>query len=191
MDPAGKLIYTRTHDVLSANLATLDASALPADGARITLPAKEVGSTEVFATSLIHSPNGRFVAAVGDGEYIVYTALAWRNKAFGAGGAFAWAADSNTYAVAEGRSKVRVWRAFKERTSPALKGVGGFNVEGLYGGPLLAARSPGFVVFWDWETGDIVRRIDVEAKNVGELCYTCRRSSANACYRWFGQARES
>ena len=31
----------------------------------------------------MHSPNGRFVAVCGDGEYIIYTALAWRNKSYG------------------------------------------------------------------------------------------------------------
>jgi coatomer subunit beta' len=165
MDGAGKLVYTRTLDVLAANVGALAPAEL-ADGVRVPLPAKELGTTEVFAQAVLHAPNGRFVADDGDGEYIVYTALAWRNKAFGPGSAFAWAADSNTYAVADGRTRVRVWRAFKERTQPPLKGAGGFAVEGLHGGPLLAARAPGFVVFWDWETGEIVRRIDVEAKNV-------------------------
>ena len=33
--------------------------------------------------TLQHNPNGRFVTVCGDGEYIVYTALAWRNKSFG------------------------------------------------------------------------------------------------------------
>jgi coatomer subunit beta' len=48
----------------------------------------------------------------------------------------------------------------------ALKGVGGWSVESVHGGPLLAARGNGFVVFWDWESGEIVRRVDVESKNV-------------------------
>ncbi len=33
--------------------------------------------------SLAHNPNGRFVTVCGDGEFVVYTALAWRNKSFG------------------------------------------------------------------------------------------------------------
>lgn len=41
----------------------------------------------------------------------------------------------------------------------------------LYGGPLLGARGNGFVIFWDWETGDIVRRVDVDAKNVSRYLY--------------------
>lgn len=47
-----------------------------------------------------------------------------------------------------------------------MKGAGSWSIDGLHGGTLLGARGAGFVMFWDWETGDIVRRIDVEAKNV-------------------------
>ena len=35
----------------------------------------------------------------GDGEYIIYTALAWRNKGFGNGLEFVWALDSNEYVI--------------------------------------------------------------------------------------------
>lgn len=42
----------------------------------------------------------RFVVVCGDGEYIIYTALAWRNKAFGRGLDFVWASDSNEYVLA-------------------------------------------------------------------------------------------
>jgi len=127
---------------------------------------KELGSTEIFPTSLNHSPNGRFVTVVGDGEYIIYTALAWRNKSFGTGNSFAWAGDSNTYAVLEGKLQIHVFKNFKERPGPTMKGLGSWIIDGLHGGALLGARGNTFVVFWDWETGEIVRRIDVEAKNV-------------------------
>ncbi|KIK57346.1 hypothetical protein GYMLUDRAFT_61355 [Collybiopsis luxurians FD-317 M1] len=33
-------------------------------------------------------------------------------------------------------------------------------------GSLLGARGNGFVIFWDWEMGDIVRRVDVDEKNI-------------------------
>jgi coatomer subunit beta' len=167
MDPSGKLIYTRNHDVLSGTLQMISDEASLSDGARIPLSVKEIGSTEIFAQSLVHSPNGRFVTVVGDGEYITYTALAWRNKSFGNGVSFAWAPDSNTYAVLESKVKVRVYKNFKERGGAGMKGAGSWSIDGLHGGTLLGARGAGFVVFWDWETGEIVRRIDVDAKNVG------------------------
>ena len=43
-----------------------------------------------------------------------------------------------------------------------------------HGGTLLGARGTGFVMFWDWESGEIVRRIDVEANNVGFLRFLSR-----------------
>lgn len=165
MDPSGKLVYTRNTEVLSANIQTISDASL-ADGNRIPLAIKELGTTEIFSTSLSHSPNGRFITVVGDGEYIVYTALAWRNKAFGNGSSFAWAGDSNTYAVLEGRTKVRVYKNFRERSGAPMKGAGSWALDGLHGGTLLGARGSGAVVFWDWETGEIVRRIDVDARNV-------------------------
>ena len=148
MDPAGKLIYIRNNAVLSSNLQTIADDAFT-EGARLSLSIKELGSTEIFPTSIAHSPNGRFVTVVGDGEYINYTALAWRNKSFGNGSSFAWAGDSNTYAVLEGKLKVRVYKNFKERGGAGMKGVGSWSIEGLHGGPLLGARGNGFVVFWD------------------------------------------
>ena len=165
MDPTGKLIYTRNQLVLSGNMQSLSEDTTT-EGNRIPLSMKEIGTTEIFATNLIHSPNGRFVTVVGDGEYIIYTALAWRNKSFGNGLAFAWAGDSNTYAVLESKLKLRIYKNFKERGGAGMKGSGSWSIDGLHGGPLLGARGKGFVVFWDWESGEIVRRIDVDAKNV-------------------------
>ncbi|KIY50151.1 coatomer protein [Fistulina hepatica ATCC 64428] len=168
MDPLGKLVYTRHHEVHSGNLQTIAHSdeTPEAEGKSISLSTKEIGSTEIFATALIHSPNGRFVTVVGDGEYITYTALAWRNKSFGNGISFAWAPDSNTYAVLENKLRLKIYKNFKERTGNAMKGAGSWSMDSLSGGALLGARGAGFVIFWDWETGDIVRRIDVDAKEV-------------------------
>ncbi|KDN46808.1 putative SEC27-coatomer complex beta subunit [Tilletiaria anomala UBC 951] len=167
MDGSGKVIYARNSEVLSANLATLaddvGAAAL-VDGQRIAIPTREMGNTEVYAQLLQHSPNGRFVTVCGDGEYIIYTALAWRNKAFGQGTGFAWSLDSNGYAVKETNSKVKVFdRNFKERSG--LLNVN-YSVENVKGGALLGVLGAGFVCFYSWDTGALVRRIDVDAKDI-------------------------
>lgn len=139
------------------------------DGQRVATSSREMGNTEVFAQSLQHSPNGRFVTVCGDGEFIIYTALAWRNKAFGPGLSFAWANDSNTYAVREAAGNIKVFRNFKER--PGLITTG-FKAEDVKGGTLLGVVGPGFVSFYDWETGALIRRIDVEAKDVSMIVCT-------------------
>jgi coatomer subunit beta' len=57
----------------------------------------------------------RFVVVCGDGEYIIYTAMALRNKAYGSAQEFVWAQDSSEYATREGSSTVKVFKNFKEK----------------------------------------------------------------------------
>jgi len=61
-----------------------------------------------YFQSLKHNPNGRFVVVCGDGEYIIYTALAWRNRSFGSALEFAWSTDGE-YAVRESTSKIKIF----------------------------------------------------------------------------------
>ena len=67
------------------------------DGERLPLAVKEMGSCEIYPQNLAHNPNGRFVVVCGDGEYIIYTAMALRNKSFGSAQEFVWAADSSEW----------------------------------------------------------------------------------------------
>ena len=57
----------------------------------------------------------RFVVVCVDGEYIIYTAMALRNKAFGSALEFVWAVDSSEYAVRESATSVKVFKNFKEK----------------------------------------------------------------------------
>ncbi|KAE8270045.1 hypothetical protein A4X09_0g2285 [Tilletia walkeri] len=163
MDHSGKLVWAKNAEVLGTNLGGLVPTELPVDGQRVNVGVREIGGTEVYATNLVHSPNGRFVAVVGDGEYIIYTALVWRNKAFGPGFGFAWASDSNTYAVKESDSKIKVFKNFKERPNLIPNA---YKIVDVKGGNLLGVIGTGFVCFYDWESGALVRRIDVEARNI-------------------------
>jgi len=61
-----------------------------------------------YFQSLRHNPNGRFVVVCGDGEYIIYTALAWRNRSFGSALEIVWSSDGE-YAVRETTSKIKIF----------------------------------------------------------------------------------
>ncbi|KAK8059189.1 coatomer WD associated region-domain-containing protein [Apiospora saccharicola] len=186
MDGSGKLIWARHNEVVSSIIKGNDTSLK--DNAPITLPTKDLGTCEVYPQTLIHSPNGRFVSVCGDGEYIIYTALAWRNKAFGSALDFVWASkeNSNDFAIRESATSVKVYKNFVEKP-------GGLDIpfaaDGLTGGVLLGVKGQGGVSFYDWATGGLVRRIEVEPKEVywsdsGELvalacedtCYVLRFS---------------
>ncbi|KAJ1555225.1 Coatomer subunit beta' [Cladochytrium tenue] len=163
MDNSGKLIWARHNEIRSANLkASTDENFK--DGERIALQMKELGSCEVYPQTLQHSPNGRFVVVCGDGEWIIYTAIAWRNKEFGSALEFVWALDSNEYAIRESSSRIRLFKNFKEKTNVSVKPS--YSAEGIFGGALLGVRSNSFLNFYDWETGVCVRRVDVVAKSV-------------------------
>ena len=62
----------------------------------------------MFFQSLRHNPNGRFVVVCGDGEYIIYTALAWRNRSFGSALEIVWSTEGE-YAVRESTSKIKIY----------------------------------------------------------------------------------
>ncbi|KAG0234987.1 Coatomer subunit beta' [Actinomortierella wolfii] len=162
MDSGGKIIWAKHNDIQTANVKASMGDEVK-DGERIACAAKDLGSCEVYPQSMQHSPNGRFVVVCGDGEYIIYTALAWRNKAFGSGLEFVWALDSNEYAVRESTNKVKVFKNFKEK--PGLIRLN-YSAEGIFGGTLLGVKSASFLNLYDWETGLTVRRIDCNPKNV-------------------------
>ena len=161
MDSSGKIIWANQNEIEMINVQQQEDAT---DGEKLVLQAKEMGTCEIFPQGLVHSPNGRFVVVCGDGEYIIYTALAWRNKAFGQGLEFCWAQDSNEYAVRESTSRIKVFRSFKEKTNVNIRPY--YSAEGIFGGNLLGVKSSTFLMFYDWETGCVVRRIDINCTNV-------------------------
>ena len=162
MDSSGKIIWSKHNDVQTVNVKSLPAEYEAQDGERLPLAVKDLGSCDLYPQSLMHGPNGRFVTVCGDGEYIIYTALAWRNKSFGAALDFGWSMDSNEFAVRESPSKIKVYNQFKEKHSFRPH----FAAEGLHGGALMGLRSTDFICFYDWETSRVIRRIDVAVRDV-------------------------
>uniref|UniRef100_A0A3P8RN77 COPI coat complex subunit beta 2 n=1 Tax=Amphiprion percula TaxID=161767 RepID=A0A3P8RN77_AMPPE len=121
-----------------------------------------MGSCEIYPQTIQHSPNGRFVVVCGDGEYIIYTAMALRNKSFGSALEFIWAHDSSQYATREGSSMVKIFKNFKEKKT--FKPDSG--AEGIFGGFLLGVRSNSGLAFYDWENAELIRRIEIQPKYV-------------------------
>lgn len=163
MDGSGKIIWARHSEVVSAIIKGGDATLK--DNEPLSLPTKDLGQCEIYPQTLIHSPNGRFVSVCGDGEYIIYTALAWRNKAFGSALDFVWGSkdNSNDYAIRESPTSVKIYKNFVEKAGGLDVG---FQAEGLVGGVLLGVKGQGGIGLFDWQTGGLVRRIEVDPINV-------------------------
>lgn len=158
----GKIIWARHSEIQQANLKAMGETDDVKDGERLPLVVKDMGSCDIFPQTVAHNPNGRFVVVCGDGEYIIYTAMALRNKAFGSAQEFVWAQDSSEYAIREGSSTVKVFKNFKERKSFKPE----FGAEGIFGGYLLGVRSVSGLSFYEWESLELVRRIDIQPRHV-------------------------
>lgn len=169
MDFNGKLVWARHNQLLAGNIKQILEETIPSslkDGDQITIPHKELGHAEMYPQLVQHSPSGRFVAICGDGEWIIYSALAWRNKAFGKGLELVWSSDAqnNDFCVRESPGKLSVFHNFAE-TGVIRLGVASERIFG--NGPLISvACAVGQLNFFHWETCQIVRRIDVDAKSL-------------------------
>ncbi|KAM3875283.1 coatomer subunit beta'-like [Diretmus argenteus] len=161
MDSSGKIMWARHSEVQQANLKAMGEAEIR-DGERLLLAIKDMGSCEIYPQTIQHNPNGRFVVVCGDGEYIIYTAMALRNKSFGSAQEFVWAHDSSDYAIREGNSMVKIFKNFKEKK--AFKPD--FGAEGIYGGFLLGVRSNSGLAFYDWDNAELIRRIEIQPKHV-------------------------
>ncbi|KAJ5273106.1 hypothetical protein N7478_008231 [Penicillium angulare] len=163
MDGSGKLIWAKNSEVVSSLIKGGDETVK--DGEPLILATKDLGTCEVYPQTLTHSPNGRFVSICGDGEWIVYTSLAFRNRLFGQGLDFAWGSkdNSNDFAIRESATSVKIYKNFKEQSGGLDVG---FQAEGLSSGVLLGVKGQGGIGFFDWESGSLVRRIEVDPKSV-------------------------
>uniref|UniRef100_A0A8C2Z3R4 Coatomer subunit beta' n=1 Tax=Cyclopterus lumpus TaxID=8103 RepID=A0A8C2Z3R4_CYCLU len=161
MDTNGKIIWAKHSEIQQANLNAMGDAEIK-DGERLPLAVKDMGSCEIYPQTIQHNPNGRFVVVCGDGEYIIYTAMALRNKSFGSAQEFAWAHDSSEYAIRESNSIVKIFKNFKEKKSFKPD----FGAEGIYGGFLLGVRSVNGLAFYDWENTDMIRRIEIQPKHI-------------------------
>jgi len=87
-----------------------------------------------------------------------------RNKSFGSALDFVWGSkdNSNDYAIRESPTVVKVFKNFVEKPGIDV----GFQADSLAGGVLLGVVGQGGVSFLDWQTGGLVRRIEVEPRNV-------------------------
>lgn len=159
MDSSGKVIWAKHNEVQQGNLAKIKDGLK--DGEAISISTKDLGSCEIYPQTMRHNPNGRFVVVCGDGEYIIHTALNLRNKSFGSALDFVWAANGE-YAIRETSSKVKVFKNFKEKLQIPLD----YSAEGIFGGTLLAIKGGSALSFYSWETGDMIRRIEIDAIDV-------------------------
>lgn len=161
MDSNNKLIYAKNSEVYQSVIKPSSSEGLK-DGESLNLQQRDLGSIEIFPQTLNHSPNGRYAAVCGDGEYIVYTALAWRSKSYGSALDFVWNSHDSSaacpFAIRESGVSVKIFKNFQEYLTLDLI----YQADKIFTGSLLGVKLEGCISFYDWEHGKLVRRVDLD-----------------------------
>ena len=160
MTSTGYIIWVKNNEINSANLRVNEAEVQ--DGEAINLIIKETETCEFFPQFIKFSPNGRVFALCGDGDYVIKSSRAFRSQGYGSSQEFAWSSSSvGDYAIRNGNT-VKVLRENEEKVAYRAP----FNVEGVFGGFLLAVKGDEYCDFVDWESGMLVRRINISPRAV-------------------------
>lgn len=148
-----KIIYSQQNNIFSLNLKQVNHESK--EGDLITIPAKQLGTSEVFPNKIMYSPNGRYFAILSDRDYIISTSGVYRSSAVGSCYDLAWN-DGDSFITKEG-STVKLYNNLKEERSFKP----GFSFDGVFGGPLFGVRTEDSIFLYDIENTIFIRKIDV------------------------------
>jgi coatomer subunit beta' len=166
MDSTGKVVWATNNDIQTTTVKGVVGSgedAIP-DGERLPVVPRDLGSCELYPQLLKHNCNGRFVAVCGDGEFIIYTAQALRNKAFGQALDFVWSGSgTGDYCIRESSNSIKTYKNFKESQTivPATA-----SADGLFGGTTIGVKGSDGVLFYEWDSGEFIQKIEAIPKDV-------------------------
>jgi len=166
MDSTGKVVWATNNEIQTTNIKGVVGTgedAIP-DGERLPIVPRDLGSCELYPQMLKHNCNGRFVAVCGDGEFIIYTAQALRNKAFGQALDFVWSGSgTGDYCIRESPNSIKTYKNFKESQTivPATA-----SADGLFGGTTIGVKGSDGVLFYEWDSGEFIQKIEAIPKDV-------------------------
>lgn len=174
LDTNGHLMLCDNGDIRTGIIQNINAE----QEQTVEVSYKDLGRSELFPQSLTYNNNGRFMLLCGDGEYSISTTRVLRSKCYGSAVEAVWSSDGNgdfatkevvfsTYDDVQNTTHLKIFTNFKE----TFDIVTPFPVEKLFGGKMLGARGSNFIVFYSWETGDVVKKIDVTANVRIDDCY--------------------
>lgn len=160
MDDKGKIIMAIHNEIQQI---TIKSSVDSTTSGELKTTVKDLGALELYPVSIQHDPSSRYIAVCGDGDFVIKNAASWTSKIYGEGEMLVWGPASGQYAVKQGGNKIKIFKDFKEyktlKTSVS-------SPEEFYGGVLLGVKGKGFLYFYDWDTLDLLRSIEVSPKMV-------------------------
>uniref|UniRef100_A0A665VZF1 Beta'-coat protein n=1 Tax=Echeneis naucrates TaxID=173247 RepID=A0A665VZF1_ECHNA len=153
MDSSGKVMWAHHSEVQQANLKAMGDAEIR-DGERLALAVKDMGSCEIYPQTIQHICVGaRFLTVCPQHLFLSSHAVDENIDT---------AVPSAWYAIREGNNMVKIFKNFKEKKIFKPE----FGAEGIFAGFLLGVRSNSSLAFYDWESAELVRRIEIQPKHI-------------------------
>ena len=153
-----KIIYCQQNNIYSINLKQVTHETK--DGEIISIPPKNLGSSEVYPIKISYSPNGRFFSLLNDSDFIISNAGVYRSTVLGRAVDISWC-ENDTFIVKDGNS-VKIYQDLKE----ARTFKPGFSFDNIFGGPLFAVKTEDAIYLYDIENLIFIRKIDVSPEKI-------------------------
>lgn len=154
-----KVIAAKNSQIFTYNLKLLQTEALVAEE-KVSAALKELGNTDMYIQGLRFNSNGQLFATFGETYYTIYTSRAFKSVGYGTGTDLVWGKQDVFAIRVDGTVKI-----IKNGQDAGAFKVG-YAFDTLFGGEFLAVKSEDSVVFFDWETQTVVRRIEVAPKSI-------------------------
>ena len=148
-----KIIYSMQNNLFSLNLKQVDHETK--DGEIITIPPKQLGSSEVFPNKINYSPSGRYFSILSDQEFIISTSGVYRASCVGNCSDISWN-EGESFVIKDGNN-IKIFNNLKEEKSFKP----GFSFDGVFGGPLFGVKTDEAIFLYDVENTIFIRKIDV------------------------------
>lgn len=153
-----KIIAAKNSQIVNYNLKLLQPEMLTEE--KVAISYKELGAADMYIQGLRFNSNGQLFAAFGEIDYSIYSSRAFKSSGYGPGTDLVWG-KQNIFAVRID-STIKIVKDKQELGAFKV----GMDFDTLFGGEFLAVKSEDSVIFFDWETQTIVRRIEVAPRTV-------------------------
>jgi len=154
-----KVIAAKNSQIFSYNLKLLQAEAL-AEDEKVPASFKELGAADMYIQGLRFNSNGQSFGVFGEIDYSIYSSRAFKSIGYGTGTDLVWG-KQNIFAIRVD-SSVKIIKGDQDLGAFKV----GMDFDTLFGGEFLAVKSEDSIIFFDWETQTIVRRIEIAPKSV-------------------------
>lgn len=164
MNSNGYIIWSKQSELQFTNIKTLENRENIKDGTILPTQVKKSETCDIYPQSLAHNSNGQYFVVCGDEQFYIYTALKLHHIEFGNAQEFVWANEPSVFAIKD--SQVKIFKIKESKKVLVQQFKPDFGCEGIFGGYMLGVKTLAGLALYDWDTLELIRRIEVDARAI-------------------------